>query len=176
MLFHQTIAVPGLVACLFTIAPAKGASGTPDDFKIVARFEPGFINWLRWQDTITADGKVVQDIGPGRRGGERSEKQTELSKDDIAALVAKVKEADFFQLREQYKARVTDHPTLVLEVTMDKKTHRVLVYGYQRLKEKEDQKAVDRFLSVWSEVIRKVPAPNPAQKPDLYKPSNDGKK
>jgi Domain of unknown function (DUF6438) len=176
MLFLKTIAVLGLVASVFAVASATGSPGAPDDFKIVARYGPGFSNWLRWQYTITADGKVAQDIGPGGRGGgERSEKQTTLSKDDIEALFAKVKGAEFFNLKEQYKGKVTDHPTLALEVTMDKKTHQVLVYGYQHLKEKEDQNAVDRFLGVWSEVIRKVPAPNPDQTPELYKPGNYGK-
>lgn len=177
MLCHKTIAVLGLVASLFAVTSATGSPGAPDDFKIVAQYDPGYSDWLRWQYTITADGKVAQDIGPGGRGGgERFEKQTKLSKDDIGALVAKVKGADFFKLKEQYKGGVTDQPTLVLEVTMDKKTHRVLVYGYRHLKEKENQNAVDRFLSVWSEVIRKVPAPNPDQKPDLYKPGNYGQK
>jgi hypothetical protein len=158
-------------------ASAPGSPRAPDDFRIVARYAPGYSNWLRWQYTITADGKVAQDIGPGgRSGGERSEQQTKLSKDDIGALFAKVKGAHFFKLKAQYKGEVTDEPTLVLEVTMDEKTHQVLVYGYRHLKEKEDQNAVDRFLSVWSEVIRKVPAPNPDQKPDLYKPGNYGRK
>jgi hypothetical protein len=39
-----------------------------------------------------------------------------------------------------------------------------------------DQDAVYRFLGVWSEVISKVPTPNPDQKPDPYKPGDYGKK
>jgi hypothetical protein len=176
MLCHKTIAVLGVVASLCAAASAAGAPDTPDDFKLVARYGPGLSPWLRWQYTITADGKVAQDIGPGGRGGgERSEKQTKLSKDAIAALFAKVKGADFFTLKEKYQGGATDQPTLVLEVTLGKKTHRVLVYGHRHLTEKEDQSAVDRFLGVWSEVIRRVPAPNPDQKADLYKPGNYAK-
>jgi hypothetical protein len=70
----------------------------------------------------------------------------------------------------QYKATVTDLATLVLEVTAGKKIHRVLVYGHNFLTAKEDQDAVDRFLGVWSEVLRAVLAPNPDQKPDQYRP------
>jgi hypothetical protein len=177
MLRRKTIALLGLLFFLFAVGVAADQPLPPEDFKIVARYGPGYSNWLRWQYTITADGKVAQDIGPGGRGGgERSEKQTKLSKEELGALFAKVKETDFFKLKEQYKGKVTDNPTLVLEVTMDKKTHRVLVYGYRHLTAKEDQDAVDRFLGVWSEVIRKVPAPNPDQKPDQYKPGNYGKK
>jgi hypothetical protein len=173
----KSIAVVGLAASFVAVASAGGSPVVPDDFKIVARYGPGYSNWLRWQYTIGADGKVVQDIGPGGRGGgERSQKQAKLSKDAVGALFARVMEADFFKLKGQYKAKVTDNPTLVLEVTVNKKTHRVLVYGYRHLREKEDQDAVDRFLGVWCEVLRKVPAPNRDQKPDLYKPGNYGKK
>jgi hypothetical protein len=174
---HRLIAVFGLLVGFSAAAPAADPPEVPDDFRIVARYGPGYSNWLRWEYTITADGKVTQDIGPGGRGGgERSTKETKLSKDDIGALYSKVKEADFFKLNEQYKAKVTDQATLVLEVTMDKKTHKVLVYGYRHLREKEDQDAVDRFLSVWVEVLKKVPAPNADQKPEMYKPGDYGKK
>jgi hypothetical protein len=165
----------GLLAGLLTMtaAPAAEPPAVPDDFKIVARYAPGFSNWLAWQYAITADGKVVQDIGPGGRGGgERSRKETTLSKDDVAALYARVKEADFFTLKERYRGSATDQPTLVLEVTANGKTHKVQVYGHRFLREKEEQDAGDRFLGVWSTVLLKRPAPNPDQKPDLYKPGN----
>jgi len=51
----------------------------------------------------------------------------------------------------------------------------VLLYGHRFLREKEDQEAADRFLGVWSEVLKKVPAPNEDQKVDLYKPGNYAK-
>jgi hypothetical protein len=177
MLSRMTMAV---LVSVFSLVPAASAADppeVPEDFRIVARYGPGYSNWLQWEYMITADGKVTQDIGPGGRGGgERSTKETKLSKDDIGALYSKVKEADFFKLNEQYKAKVTDQATLVLEVTVDKKTHNVLVYGYRHLREKEDQDAADRFLSVWVDVLKKVPAPNADQKPELYKPGDYGKK
>ncbi|MFO0969171.1 MAG: hypothetical protein U0793_26755 [Gemmataceae bacterium] len=169
---HQTLAVLLTTAVsLVAVASAKDPAPVPPDFKLVAGYGPGYSSWLRWQYTISADGKVAQDIGPGGRGGgERVEKETTISAKDVVALFAKVKEADFFTLKEQYKGKVTDNPTLVLEVTMEKKTHKVLVYGHRHLRAKEDQDDADRFLAVWAEVIRKVPAPNPEQKPEMYKP------
>jgi hypothetical protein len=68
------------------------APAVPDDFKMVVRFAPGYSDWLSWRYTITADGKVAQEIGPGGRGNppERKEKETKVSKDEVAALFAKV--------------------------------------------------------------------------------------
>jgi hypothetical protein len=162
-----------LTAILVAVAFAADPPAVPDDFKLMARFAPGYSNWLSWRYTITADGKVAQVIGPGGRGGgERTEKEDKITKEDVVAIVAKVKDADFFKLKEQYKGKATDQATLVLEVTQDKKTHQVLLYGPRFLREKEDQDAADRFLAVWAEVLRKVPAPNPDQKPEMYKPGN----
>jgi hypothetical protein len=173
----KRIACSALLAALITAtATAAEPQPVPNDFKIVVRYGPGYSNWLSWQDTITADGKVIQDIGPSRSSDERSRKEAQLTKEDVAALYAQVRKADFFTLKEQYRGKVTDNPTLILEVTADGKTHKVLLYGHRRLTEKEDQDAADRFLGVWSEVLRKVPAPNPEQKPDLYKPGQYGKK
>ena len=173
MRFRNLIPLLVLLACS-SAAPAADPPAVPDDFKMVVRFGPGYSDWLSWRYTITADGKVAQEIGPGGRGNppERTEKETKLKKDEVAALFAKVKEADFFKLKEQYKGKVTDQATLILEITADKKTHTVKLYGHRFLREKEDQDAADRFLSVWSEVLRKLPAPNPDQKVDLYKPGN----
>jgi Domain of unknown function (DUF6438) len=162
---------------LTVAAAADDPPAVPADFQIVATYGPGYSNWLSWKYSITADGKVVQDIGKGGRGGgEPSQKETTLKKEEVAALFAKVKEAEFFKLNEQYKGKVTDQATLILEITADKKTHKVLLYGQRFLKEKEEQDAADRFLSVWSEVLKKVPAPNADQKPDLYQQGNYGKK
>ena len=52
-----------------------------------------------------------------------TKKESKLSQDDIKAILAKVKEADFFALKERYEVGVTDNPTLILRITHDKKTH-----------------------------------------------------
>jgi hypothetical protein len=98
---------------------------------------------------------------------EDPKKESRLSEADIKALLAKIKESDFFALKERYEYDVTDNPTLILTVTQNKKTHAVLVYAPHHLRENRD---VKRFFTVWSDVLRKVPSPNPDQKPELYKP------
>jgi hypothetical protein len=82
-------------------------------------------------------------------------------------LLAKIKEANFFALKKRYEYQVTDNPTLILKVTLDKTTHEVVVYAPDHLEKNKD---VKRFFRVWSEILRKIPSPNPEQKPGLYKP------
>jgi hypothetical protein len=160
---------------LATPAPTF-AQPVPDDFKIVARYGPGYSTWRSWTTTISSDGTVLQKVGPGGRGGgEPSEKKLSLSKDDLGALLARVKEADFFKLKEKYRGRATDQATLTLEVTLAKKTHKVAVYGYRFIREKEELDEVNRFLKVWVEVLQKVPSPNP-ERLELYKAGVGGKK
>jgi hypothetical protein len=157
-----------LGAFLVTPAPVV-AQPIPGDFKITARYAPGFSSWRSWTTTINADGKVLQKIGRGGRGGgEPSEKKSTLSKDDLGALLSRIKEGDFFQLKEKYRGTATDQATLTLEVTLDKKTRQVAVYGYRFIRDKEDQDEVNRFLAAWVEVLKKVPSPNPEQL-ELYK-------
>lgn len=162
----KAFAVAAVVVVSCGVNQAADPPAIPADFKIVARYQPGLSSWVGWHDTIAADGKVIQATTGGRASPKASEKQLNLSKDEIASLLAKVKESDFFGLKEQYRAVVTDHPTLILEVTLDGKTHKVEVYGHRLLTDKDDQTAVKRFLQVWSEVLRKVPSPNPEQKPE----------
>jgi hypothetical protein len=114
----------------------------------------------------------IHDYGrqEGRPGDFRQQdttKASELSKDESRDLLAKIKEADFFALKERYEHNVTDNPTLILKVTLDKKSHEVVVYAPGHV---EKNKEVKRFFKVWSEVLKKIPSPNPDQKPELYKP------
>jgi hypothetical protein len=161
--------------CLSTPAPAA-AQPVPDDFKIVARYGPGFSDWRSWTTTITSDGTALQRVGPGGRGGgELSEKKSSLSKDDLKALLSRVKEADFFKLKERYRGTATDQATLTLEVTVDKKTHKVAVYGFAFIRDKKEQDEVNRFLTVWVEILKKVHSPNP-ERIELYKAGGGGKK
>jgi len=156
-----------------TTISAANPPAVPGDFRIMAKLGTGYSNWLAWQTTISADGKVVQHIGKGGRGGgggEPMDKEAKLAQEDVTALFAKVKDADFFKLKEQYRGKVTDMATLRLEITADKKTHAVLLYAPRFLTEKADQDAADRFLGIWQEVLKKVPAPNEKQTPELYKP------
>ncbi|ODU00385.1 MAG: hypothetical protein ABS79_03475 [Planctomycetes bacterium SCN 63-9] len=151
----------------------------PASFKIVARYGAGYSTWKSWRHTITGDGNVVKEVfsikktrilGDGNVvknvfGLGTTKEETKLPEDDLRALIAKIEEADFFTLRKRYTHGVTDNPTLILTITLDRKAHEVMVYAPGFLR---DDQEVKRFLKVWSEVLRKVPPPNSDQKPDLY--------
>ena len=152
----------------------------PSDLKIVAQFGPRYSHWDGWICTITGDGKVTKELfSHGDRVGKEDgvdewKRQTKLSKKDLRVLLAKIKEADFCELRKEYSSGVIDSPSLVLTITENKRTHKVSVDDYGDLKRHHE---VKRFLRVWSEILRKVSSPNPEQKPELYEPlpSKSGK-
>ncbi len=186
MLFQKTIAGLVLVTSLFAIGCGSKTEtplvpdspgidepkDVPADFKIVADYSAGYSSWKSWNYTINADGSVVQKTLPSRGSAENSTKQTKLTKDDIEVVWSKVREAHFFKLKKEYKANITDQPTLNLEITRNKETHRVSVYGYQDITQKDEQNEVKRFLGIWSEVVKLVPPPNPDQKWSMYKLGN----
>ena len=164
---NRGVVALGVLASLLGASALLGAEdkkAIPADFKIVAKYAPGYSDWKRWEYTITGDGRVAKEVF-SLKAQEDTKEESKLSKDDLTALIAKVKEADFFALKKRYDHRVTDNPTLELTVTLDGKTHKVSVYAPSLLK---DDKEVKRFFKAWSEVLRKVPSPNPDQKPDLY--------
>ncbi len=174
--FGRGVFVAALLAAFVSTPAPVTAQPVPAEFKVVARYAPGFSDWRSWTTTITGDGAALQKIGRGGRGGgEPSEKKSSLTKDDLKALRTRIEETDFFKLKGKYRGTATDQATLTLEVTLDKKTHKVSVYGFRFLRDKEDRDEVDRFLKVWVEVLKKVPSPNP-ERLDLYKAGGGGKK
>jgi hypothetical protein len=98
---------------------------------------------------------------------EDTKRSSKLAVADLRDLLRKIKEADFFTLKKRYDFPVTDNPTLVLSITLDGKSHEVLVYAPDHQKK---SKEVRRFFRVWSEILRKVPSPNADDKPDHYRP------
>jgi hypothetical protein len=155
--------------CLLLVAAQKPEKEPiPSDFKLVARYYPGYSSWKPWRCTITADGKVTQEVFGMKTD---SKMESRLAAEDVRSLAARVNEAQFFNLKKRYepKIKVTDNPTLELMVTWQNKTHEVDVYA-PNFEEMPQDKEVKRFFRVWSEVLRKVPSPNPKQKPELYKP------
>jgi hypothetical protein len=148
-----------LFACRQTTTQ-DGNGPIASEFKIVAHYYPGYSKWEPWEYTITRDGTVVNSCDT------RATEPT-LSEIDVRDLVTKINEADFFGLREKFSASVTDNPTLVLTITQNKRTHKVSVYAPGHL---IGDKEVNRFLLIWSEILRRVPSPNPDQKPELYEP------
>jgi len=158
--------IPALL-CVAILSPLNRVlaedNPVPGDFKINAEYGAGYSAWTSWEVTITGDGRVIQEYFDEKEVKKRSS----ISKADLKALWVKVNEASFFKLQPKYSVDVEDNPTLLLTITANKVTHRVMVYAPDHL---EDHKDVKQFFRVWSEVLRKVPAPNPDQKPDLYKP------
>jgi hypothetical protein len=165
-----------MLVCLVFFGTWFGAAGcgspeevsVPTDFKLVAVYLPGFSDWKGWKSTITADGKVVQEIHPGARQTENRPQREEtknfaLTDEDLKELVATVRESRFFALEKKHSVDVTDSSTLVLRVTMNGKSHEVEVYAARLLKDKPE---VKRFLRIWNEVLTKVPSPNLEQKPE----------
>jgi hypothetical protein len=155
-----------LYALVHPFSPASAVAlddrdAVPDDFKIFAQYGPGYSDWKAWKTTITGRGEVTQDVR-GKVDWE-SEKLPSLTQSDLKELLAKIKEADFFKLEKNYKYNVTDNPTLILKITMNKKTHEVSVYAPRHLKKEEGVKS---FLKVWDELLKKAPSPNPEQKPE----------
>src|SRR2546423_1338634 len=131
------VVLPTLAAVAIVLTPtAADAQAVPDDFKIVAQFGPGYSNLKPWKCTITGDGKVLQEVSGGRGGGEPYEKKFTLTKEEINSLSAKIKEAEFFKLKEGYKGSATDQATLVLDITLNKQTHKVSVYGLPCIRDK----------------------------------------
>jgi hypothetical protein len=134
----------------------------PANFKIFARYYPGMSSWKAWKTTIKSDGGVVQEIYDIKQNGWVSRQIPPLTPQDLKDLRAKINKSKFWDLKARYSGGVTDQPTLALVVTEGGKTHEVRVYAMSFLK---DEPKVDDFLDVWDEVLRKVPSPNPKQKP-----------
>jgi hypothetical protein len=86
----------------------------------------------------------------------------------LRTLLAKIKESDYFALKERYEYAVTDNPTRIPSVIFEKNTHQDSVYAPGELAENTEVKRF--FFNVWSALMRKVPSPNPEQQPELCKP------
>jgi hypothetical protein len=144
-----------LVACaLVTGCGPSGTGHIPADLKIVIQFYPGYSSFRPWRSTIARDGAVVQEIFYSND----PQTDSKLTEDDLKALLAEIDESDFFGLQVRYDYPVTDSQTLELSITRNKKTHVVAVYAPDQQTKNED---VKRFLRIWSEILRRVPAPGP---------------
>jgi hypothetical protein len=147
-----------LVALIVPVRAAADAAAVPSDFKLVAEYGPGLSAGKPWTVTIEADGTGVQKI----YGQGASETSFTLPPDALADLWSSVTESRFFLLAGAYSPDVTDKSTLVLRVRQNEASHEVVVYAPRNLQGNED---VKRFLQVWNAVLRKVPSPNPEQRP-----------
>ncbi|HEV8584248.1 MAG TPA: hypothetical protein VGT02_04680 [Methylomirabilota bacterium] len=125
---------------------------------------PGLKRWHPWTLTLGADGRAEQESNrtvPGKKKIVR--KSVRVSSRDLQRLVTEVRRANFYLLAPEYAFEVTHHPTLVLRIAMEGRSHEVTIYGPDRLR---GQPEVAAFLRVWNETLRIVPALNPGQRAD----------
>ncbi len=106
--------------------PKKDDESIPSDFKVIAQYGAGYSDWKSWKYTITADGKVAQEI---YHLPTAEKKTTTLSSKDLLDLSTKFDEVEFDSLPERKSYNVTDNPTLIVALTRKEKTHRVSVYA-----------------------------------------------
>jgi hypothetical protein len=151
-----------------TIASTR-ADSIPSDFRIVAQYGAGFMSdWKSWKNTITGDGNVIQETHIFSGGEWKTiPRRTAVSSKDIRELIAKVDEVRFDALPKRKSYSVTDNPTLALTITRNRQTHEAGVYAPHHLKADHE---VQRLLRLWTEILRKVPSPNPDDKPELWEP------
>ena len=77
--------------------------------------------------TINGDGRVEYE---GRRFVRVKGRQTgTASRDEVANLLAQFERAHFFDLRDEYRAQITDIPTYTIEFVHNGRTKRVVDYG-----------------------------------------------
>jgi hypothetical protein len=150
----------------------------PNFVRIVAEFNGDMA--LAWKDTITGDGKVIQEVEQDYPQP-RKKRQATISQEDVAAIRAKFDEVDFQGLQPKYQYPANHTSMLRLVLTQNRKTKEVVVrstefqaswitYGSKKSKEELDreQNEVRRFIRVWAEILKKVPAPNSEQTPAFY--------
>ena len=112
------------VMLLHPAAPAAGADDekVPEDFRVVAHYYAGYSVLMSWETTITADGKAVQEKPEDER---EPKKTSRLSPREIRSLVNRIETSRFFDLKPRYEISVTDAPSLMLQITMGGKQHKV---------------------------------------------------
>jgi hypothetical protein len=154
-----------LFGCRQSAVPNDTNSGRID-LKIVASHLGSESLWLLWKVTITGDGKVVKEVFD-EHDGQWKKTETKIPQEDVAAIMAKAKEAEFDSLRDNYLSGGSDISRLTVAITENTKTKQVSIEDPSLPGTHKD---VKRFLRVWSEILRKVPSPNEAEKPELFEP------
>ncbi len=134
---------------------ASDAPTIPKDFALSATYGPsmaGFRGAAAWNLIIESDGNAVQKTSTFKGGEEKKvEKSFQVTPEQLRALVLSIEKSGFYSLAPEYRPDVTDLATYILAVTMNGKSHRVLVYAMPAV---EDKAAMKRFDSVWNEIRR----------------------
>jgi len=123
--FVAFLGAVALIACAPVATPAE----TPSMSNVEIRLTRGvcFGSCPDYTVTVNSDGQVRYE---GRRFvnvvGERT---ATISRDDVAALVARFDEVGFNNLRDAYRAPVSDLPTYTVALTRNGQTKTVVDFG-----------------------------------------------
>ena len=123
--FVAFLGAVALIACAPVATPAE----TPSMSNVEIRLTRGvcFGSCPDYTVTVNSDGQVRYE---GRRFvnvvGERT---ATISRDDVAALVARFDEVGFTNLRDAYRAPVSDLPTYTVALTRNGQTKTVVDFG-----------------------------------------------
>jgi hypothetical protein len=79
--------------------------------------------------TVTISGDGAVDFNGGRFTAVSGEHHSQVSYDDVSALIDKFRAADFFSLETSYRAHATDLPTFFVTFTAGNKTMKVSDYA-----------------------------------------------
>ena len=110
-------------ACLAEEKPVIPLEGVPSDFSLVYGTGATHADWGRTTYRISADGKVLHERS---RRSQRQKKEYLLTKEDMAAIISKIRERRFFDLEEHYaNPKVHDGWSSYITVTMDGRKHGV---------------------------------------------------
>ena len=176
----RVILILSIVACVYGCTTASQTftsngedgsaqtNGVPQDFKSVATYFDGarIINLIdgsgtkNWTLTISADGKARWKVE------EDLKRPISLPQDDLREIITSIKESDFFTLPGRHMPSTDvcltfDIPSLILEVTMDGKSHKIIIDAPGNGDcGASDVAVIQRFGLVWSTVLEKFPSPN----------------
>jgi hypothetical protein len=122
--FIGLFAALALAACATTPAPTPENAGPVE---IVLERTPCFGFCPDYTVTISGDGGVLYE---GRRFvNVRGEQHAQIPAADVQALLARFDAIGFDNLRNEYRAHVTDLPTTTVTLTRNGRTKSVLDYG-----------------------------------------------
>lgn len=125
-LFTAAFAALTLAACATAPAPAQ-PSPPPQDLRITLTRDVCFGFCPAYTVTIAGDGEVAYE---GRAFvAVTGRQQGEVSRDEVAALLARFDAIGFDSLRDEYRAEVTDLPTFTLTLERNGRRKTVLDYG-----------------------------------------------
>ena len=156
----------GLGSSSCSLSKADEADAIPADFALFAQYGPGMMGMrgaLPWTLTIGSDGRALQRASVFKENAKQVlEKSFQLTRTDMQKLITTIRESAFYSLSPRYVGEMTDLEGMIVRMTMDKKSHEVLVYALPAVPQKKELR---RFWSVWNELLRVVPSPNAGQVP-----------